>query len=93
MQVFYKGLSSSVLENYAKWHTTLQLAMALSADTTIRETLIEFKQEVMGKPSMEVRQECVSFLESSLVFLLARVYAEHIFPSGYKVRGTREGRG
>ena len=77
----------SVLENYAKWQTTLKIEMALSVVNTIRETMNQFKETFLAKPSMEQRQECVSYVESAMRFLLGRIYAEHILPSGSKVSG------
>lgn len=59
--------------------------MALAADDIIRESIINFREGALGKPSLEKRQECVSDTESAMPIALGRVYAEHILPSGSKV--------
>ena len=47
--------------------------------------MIHFKEVVMGKPSLEQRQECVSQAEGIMPIALGRVYAQHILPSGSRV--------
>ena len=54
-------------------------------DDAIRESVLEFKEAVMGKPSKKQREECVSVMESAMPIALARVYAEYILRPGSKV--------
>jgi predicted metalloendopeptidase len=86
-----------VLENYAKWISTWQLAEVLLSGSSLRETIAHFKEAVMGEPSMEQRQQCVSTTASVMPVALGRVYAQRLLPSGYKeavmdlVSNVREG--
>lgn len=73
------------LENYAKWIMTWQVSDIFLPDSTIRESLILFRQSVLGEPSMDQQQQCVQIVENVLPLALGRVYAEYILPSGYKV--------
>ena len=75
----------SVLENYAKWIFTYQLDDVLIFGDFLRETIVHFKEAVMGEPSMEQREQCVSTTESVMPIALGRVYAKNILPTGYKV--------
>ena len=64
---------------------TWQLAEIFVPDATIRESLILFRQLVLGKPSMDQQQVCVKIVEQALPLALGRVYAQYILPDGYKV--------
>ena len=75
----------SVLANYAKWIFTWQLADVLTSGISLREHIVHLKEAVMGKPSMEQRDQCVSTTSSVMPIALGRVYAQHILPTGYKV--------
>jgi predicted metalloendopeptidase len=87
----------SILENYAKWRSTMQLAEVLMSGSSLRESIVHFKEAVMGEPSMEQRQQCVSTTASVMPVALGRVYAQRLLPSGYKeavmdlVSNVREG--
>ena len=78
-------LSHSILENYAKWQGTWALAQIFIPDSTIRQSIVEFKEAVMGKPSPAERQECVQVVEAVLPIALGRIYAANILPEDYKV--------
>jgi predicted metalloendopeptidase len=86
-----QSTSTETLENYAKWTMTWQLADIFLADDTIQESLVRFRQTVMGKPSLAQRQKCVSVVDDVLSFALGRVYAEYILPPGYKVHVSYRG--
>jgi predicted metalloendopeptidase len=89
--------STQVMENYAKWRSTMQLAEVLMSGSSLRESIVHFKEAVMGEPSMEQRQQCVSTTASVMPVALGRVYAQRLLPSGYKeavmdlVSNVREG--
>ena len=53
--------------------------------SSLRESIVHFKEAVMGEPSMEQRQQCVSTTASVMPVALGRVYAQRLLPSGYKV--------
>ena len=63
----------------------MQLSEVLMSGTSLRESIVHFKEAVMGEPSMEQRLECVNATAFAMPFALGRVYAQHILPSGYKV--------
>ena len=67
---------------------TWQLADVFLPDAAIRESLVLFRQQVLGKPSMDQQQQCVSIVEMILPLALGRVYAQYILPEGYKVTIT-----
>ncbi|CAI8022690.1 Endothelin-converting enzyme 1 [Geodia barretti] len=83
-----ENIDNEILENYAKWSMTWQLAEIFVPDTTIRESLILFRQLVLGKPSMDQQQECVQIVEQMLPLALGRVYAQYLLPDGYKEAGV-----
>ena len=72
------------LENYAKWQLTWMFSEQL-ADDEFQEHLILFREKVKGKPTMEERPRCVEQAQLTMPLALARLYAEHILPSGSKV--------
>ena len=61
------------------------LSEVLMSGTSLRESIVHFKEAVMGEPSMKQRQECVNVTAYAMPFALGRVYAQHILPPGYKV--------
>ena len=79
------SLTCRTLENYAKWIITWQLKEVFLPYSSIRESLVLFRQMVLGKPSMDQQQECVSTVEEALPLALGRVYAQYILPDGFKV--------
>ncbi|CAI7997216.1 Phosphate-regulating neutral endopeptidase PHEX, partial [Geodia barretti] len=83
-----ENTDDKTLENYAKWSMTWQLAEIFVPDATIRESLILFRQLVLGKPSMDEQQECVQIVEQVLPLALGRVYAQYLLPDGFKKAGV-----
>ena len=63
----------------------MQLSGVLMLGSSLRESIVHFKEAVMGEPSMEQRLECVNATAYVMPFALGRVYAQHILPSDYKV--------
>ena len=59
--------------------------MVFNINTLIGAQLNRFRELVLGEPTQSQRATCVSLVEDVMPTALARVYAQHILPSGYKV--------
>ena len=59
--------------------------MVFNGDSVIGAHLNRFRELMLGEPTQSQRATCVSLVEDIMPTALARVYAQHILPSGYKV--------
>ena len=59
--------------------------MVFNGESVIGAQLNRFRELVLGEPTQSQRAMCVSLVEDVMPIALARVYAQHILPSGYKV--------